>query len=80
MNNTTTKQPGGIKLIEGFHITPTEKKSIEAMLKAGLVSVRNRPDTKRYTIIQGWPVKNGWEYKIRIGTKSVWAIGDVAKW
>lgn len=69
-----------IQLIQGYHITATEKRAIETMIDNGMTGARNRPDTKRYSILQGTPTNNGYIFKIQIGTKAKWTIGDIAKW
>lgn len=71
------KEKTYIKLIEGYHITATEKRSIRQMLDAGYKTVRNRPNTKSYEIIEEFDDDR---YKIKIGTKATWTIGDVPKW
>ena len=65
------------------HATQTEKKSIEKMLSSGMTHAYNKPDTKRYEIIQGTPIKSGsegWEYVLRIWDKSAWFVGEPPKW
>ena len=65
------------------HATQTEKKSIEKMIASGLMRASNKPDTKRYEIIQGTPIKSGnegWEYVVKIWDKSAWFVGESPKW
>lgn len=65
-----------IKIIEGYHLTATERKSIIKMLERGWTHARNLPKTKSYKITNRTPE----QFEIKIGTKQVWTIGDVAKW
>ncbi len=67
-----------IQILEGYGITQTERKSIAQMLTQGMTSARNRPNTKTYCIIQGWPTLK--EYVVRIGTFATWTIGANPSW
>lgn len=59
------------------HATQTERAAIQQMLAQGATQARNRPDTKRYTVLDG----NGHgEYKIAVDTFAKWWIGEDAKW
>lgn len=69
-----------IKLIEGFHITQTEKKSIASMLQNGWVFCRNKPNTKTYEILQGTPLGCKYHYKIRIGSFYTASPGKGPQW
>ena len=68
------------KLIKGYHITQVEIRSIKQMIEIGLTSARNRTNTKNYEIIQGTPNKQGYEYRIRIGSKFEKWYGEGVKW
>ena len=70
----------GITLIEGYHITATERKSIIQMLINGLICATNRPNTKRYTILKGTPEGENYTYKVEISTKATWNIGGNPEW
>jgi hypothetical protein len=69
-----------IKLVEGFHITKTEKKAIQKMLESGWVSCRNRPNTKNYEVLQGYQNNGQSRYKIRIGSFYTNTIGAKPQW
>ena len=64
-----------IQLIQGVHITATEKKAINQMVSMGAMCVHNRPRTKVYTIIQGWQESGRWHYKVKIDTRGTFTIG-----
>ena len=55
-----------INITKCIHVTQTEKKHLFAFLKSGRTSAK--VNTKIYNILQGTPVKNGYEYKISIHT------------
>jgi len=57
-----------MKVIKCIHLTQTEIRSIKQMLQMGLTSARNKTNTKTYEVIQGTPNKQGYEYKIKIGS------------
>lgn len=69
-----------MELLEGYHITQTEKSAIYSMIKNGWCSANNRPNTKSYLVIQGTPSKDGYVYKIRIGTRCKFSIGGDIEW
>lgn len=55
-----------INITKCIHVTQTERKHILAFLKSGKISAK--VNTKIYNVLQGTPVKNGYEYKISIHT------------
>jgi glycine cleavage system H lipoate-binding protein len=69
-----------MQLIEGYHITQTEKKAIAQMIEKGYVQAHNKPNTKNYTVLQGTPKGKAWIYKIKIGTKARFSIGANIEW
>ena len=69
-----------IKLIEGFHITSTERKALITMLRNGWVRCSNKPRTKTYEILQGTPIGTKYRYKIRIGSFFTATIGANPQW
>lgn len=55
-----------INITKCVHVTQTEKRHLYAFLESGRTSAKvNR---KIYNILQGNPLKNGYEYKISIHT------------
>ena len=69
-----------IKLIEGFHITSTEKKALVTMLLKGWVKCCNKPKTKTYEILQGTPIGSKYRYKVRIRSFYTATIGANPQW
>lgn len=69
-----------IKLISGYHLTATEKKSIAQMVKMGFIRANNKPNTKSYEIVKGEPDGEKWHLTVRIGSKGTWTIGADPKW
>ncbi len=69
-----------IKLIEGFHITQTEKKAVQKMLENGWDSCRNKPNTKNYKVLQEFQKNDHYYYKIRIGSFYTNTIGANPQW
>lgn len=67
-------------LIQGYHLTATEIKAIKQMLSNGMTWARNKPNTKNYTIVEGWQEQNKWHYKIKIGTFATHNIGALPSW
>ncbi|NDV68627.1 hypothetical protein [Dysgonomonas sp. 25] len=65
-----------LKIIKGYHLTAAERKSITKMLERGWTKAINLPKTKSYKITNRTPE----QIDVKIGTKAVWTIGDVAKW
>lgn len=64
-----------IQLLEGYHITQTEKRALSQILEAGQTYGKNRPNTKTYDFISGW-IENGfWHYCVKIGTYATYTIG-----
>ena len=69
-----------MQLLEGYHVTQTEKKAISQMIEKGYVQAHNKPNTKSYCILQGSQQGNAWIYKIKIGTKARFSIGGDIDW
>ena len=69
-----------IKLIDGFHITQTEKKAVQKMLESGWVQCRNRTNTKFYEILAGFQHHGLNRYKIRVGSYFTNSIGAKPQW
>jgi len=76
MNNLKTFCKMKLTIKEGNHLTATERKSIKKMLERRWTKAINMPKTKSYKITNLTPE----QFDIKIGTKQVWTIGDVAKW
>lgn len=55
-----------IKIIKCLHVTQTERKHLAAFLNSGKTSAK--VNSKYYSIFQGSPIKNGYEYVIDIST------------
>lgn len=65
-----------LKLIEGLHATATERSAIKTMLQNNWTTAHNKPKTKSYEITE----RTEQQCTVKIGSKQVWTIGDVAKW
>ena len=65
-----------LKIIEGYHLTSTERSAIKNMLQNDWSTARNKPNTKSYQITERMPE----QITIKIGSKAVWTIGDVPRW
>jgi hypothetical protein len=70
----------GIELIEGYHLTAIEKKSIVQMINIGLTNATNRPNTKSYNVISGTQDGKEFIFKIKVGSKGTWTIGANVSW
>ena len=55
-----------LKITKCVHVTATERKHLKAFLDSGLT--RANVNRKTYEILQGTPIKSGYEYVIRIYT------------
>jgi hypothetical protein len=55
-----------INITQCTHVTATEKRHLYAFLESGKTSAK--VNNKIYNILQGTPLKNGYEYKISIHT------------
>lgn len=65
-----------LKIIEGYHLTSTERSAIKTMLLNDWTTAKNKPNTKNYLITERTPE----QITLKIGSKAVWTIGDVARW
>jgi hypothetical protein len=65
-----------LKIMEGDYLTATERRAVQAMLQNNWTTAHNQPCTKSYRITR----LTGLDFDLEIGTKAVWAIGDIAKW
>jgi hypothetical protein len=64
-----------IQLINGYHLTVTEKRAINVMINKGWTQAGNKNRTKYYTIMQGWQESGEWYYKVKIETRGTFTIG-----
>lgn len=64
-----------IKMIEGTHLTALEKKAIKALLENNLTEGCTSK-VKCFKILS----KNKNRYRVRIGSKATWNIGQEPKW
>lgn len=65
-----------LKIIDGYHLTATERSAIKTMLQNDWTTAKNNPNTKNYQITERTPE----QITIKIGSKAVWTIGDVPRW
>lgn len=56
-----------LEIIEGGHLTPTERKAVKAMLQKGWSTAHNAPDTKSYRITN----LTERDFSLETGTKAV---------
>jgi hypothetical protein len=64
-----------IKLLKGWHITATEKRAIEHLVKSGATHGYNRPKTKVYTVQKGWTENGNTQLIVSIDTRATFTIG-----
>lgn len=69
-----------IEILDGYHLTQTERKAILLMLDKGIVNARNKTNTKNYCIISGWNDSGKKHYQVKIGTFGTHTIGAEKKW
>lgn len=69
-----------IELLDGYHLTQTERAAIKTIIEAGQTYGRNRPNTKTYDFIEGWKEGGVWHYKVKIGTFATYTIGAAPRW
>ena len=65
-----------IELVNGYFITPTEKRSIIQMIESGLNVARNNGETKIYEILKNWQEGKEKFYIIQIGTFGTGSNGE----
>ena len=65
-----------MKLIEGYHVTQAETRSIKQMIEWGYNTGTNSNKTKMYCVLKGCQVRpDVWQYDVEIKTRERTTIG-----